>query len=100
MDIFIHFQIFILSITYVTHPILGIGDFCKQLLAPTCFLTDSSTFPPPPPCLCADFLSKRDALGRKEKEKERLVTCIALVLLRAHHLNSFIKNKNERFSPD
>lgn len=47
MDIFIHFQIFILSITYVTHPILGTGDFCKQPLAPTCFLMDSSTFPPP-----------------------------------------------------
>lgn len=49
MDIFIHFQIFILSITYVTHPILGTGDFCKQPLAPTCFLMDSSKSPPPPP---------------------------------------------------
>lgn len=43
MDIFIHFQIFIFHITYVTHSILGTGDFCKQPLAPMCFLMDSST---------------------------------------------------------
>lgn len=97
MDIFIHFQIFILRITYITHSILGTGDFCNQPLAPMCFLMDSSTTFPP--CLCADFLSKRDAPGRKKKE-ESLAPRVALVLLGARHLNSFIKHNNECFSPD